>query len=91
MDELHVHSMAGVQKFSKTLRPLQKPWIQSDTKDVQTLNYRHSMGVVPHMIWKYHKYGTSPRAASDVHPWGHLKCRVHMHFQGWTHSNARVL
>jgi len=51
MDELHVHSMAEVHKFSKTLRPFEKTWIQkSDIKEVQTLKYGHSLGVVAHMI-----------------------------------------
>ena len=43
--------------FPKTLRPFEKPKIQkSDIKEVQTLKYGHSPGVVAHMIRKYLKY-----------------------------------
>lgn len=93
MDELHVLSMGGVHKFSKTSMPFQKLWIQkSNIKEVQTLKYRHRLGVEEHMILKIPPVSvTSPRAASDLHPWGHLKCRVHMHFEGCTNSNPRLL
>jgi hypothetical protein len=43
--------MAGEHKFSKSLRPFQKPWIQkSDIKEVQNLKYGHRLGVAAHMI-----------------------------------------
>jgi hypothetical protein len=41
----------GNTNFPETLRPFKKPWIQkSDIKEIQNLKYRHSLGVVAHMI-----------------------------------------
>jgi hypothetical protein len=49
MDELHVHSMAGVHKFSRNLEAISKTRIQEkDIKEVQNLKYRHNLGVVTH-------------------------------------------
>ena len=42
--------MAVVHKFyKKNLKPFQKPWFQ---KEVQTLKYGHSLGVVANLILK---------------------------------------
>jgi len=74
MDELHVHTMAGVHKFSKNFRPLQKPSCQrSDIMEVHNLKFRHRLGVVH--TWFENNFSMSVtlhRAPSDFHPWGHL-------------------
>jgi len=53
--------------FPKSFRPIQKPWIQkSDTTEFQNLKYRHSLGVLAHMVENTSSMSvTSPRAASD--------------------------
>ena len=57
MDELHVHTMARVHKFSKNLEAISKTLDSEEChKEVQNLKYKHSLGVVAHMIWKYLEY-----------------------------------
>jgi len=47
----------GSTNFPKSFRPFQKPKCQkSDIKEVHNLQFRHCLGVVAHMIWKYLQY-----------------------------------
>ena len=51
MDELHVHCMVGVHKFSKKLEAISKTLDSEEChKEVRNLKYKHSLGVVAHMI-----------------------------------------
>jgi hypothetical protein len=51
MDELHVHTMAGVHIFSNTLRPFQNPRCQyRDIREVHKLKFGHFLHVVAHPI-----------------------------------------
>ena len=72
----------------KTFRTFRNPrcW-KSDIKDIHNLKFRHYLGILTHMIWKYRMPVTSPRPVSDLHCWWHLKCRVHICFGGCKHSS----
>jgi hypothetical protein len=57
MDELHIHTVAGVHKFYKPFRPFQKPRCQkSEIKEVHNLKFRYCLRVVAHKIWKFLQY-----------------------------------
>jgi hypothetical protein len=57
MNYVHVHTMAGVHKFSKNLQAISKPrCLKSDIQEFHNLKFRHCIGVVKHTIWKYLKY-----------------------------------
>jgi len=51
MDELHVHTIARVHKFSKIPHAISKTRCQKrDIKEVHKLQFRHCLGVIANMI-----------------------------------------
>jgi len=51
MDELHVHTVAGVHTFSKNLEAISKERCQkSDIQEVHNLNFSHCVGGLANKI-----------------------------------------